>query len=341
MFNQLQWLINLVLENGKLCPKTIIFCNTLNEIAQVLNYLMMKLGDAVYCGTKSKENCLIGVYHSNSWSACKERLVASFKENGIKRIVIATSALSMGVNFPDIRYVVNWGPARTILDQLQEAGRAGRDRLQSDVVTFYHGQQLAHCEKEVKEFMCSSSCFRVAAFQSLDSSIKPLHPPHDCCNYCSSVCQCAGSKCSAEIPPFVSVSDSSEVEHREKRTVTPDDMCDVKLALMEVLNQSKEACSLDSTSTHGFSTQLVDDITKNCATIFSIDDITDNFPVFSFKDALTILEVIQEVFSDIPNFEENMTFFSKEQWVSLLPTDLSDFDFDIDCLESYDSDTDF
>ena len=63
--------------------------------------------------------------------------------------------------------------------------------------------------------------------------------------------------------------------------------------------------------------------------------------MFSFKDALTILEVIQEVFSDIPNFEENMTFFSKEQWVSLLPTDLSDFDFDIDCLESYDSDTDF
>ena len=197
MFDQLQWLINFVLENGKLCPKTIIFCNTLNEIAQVLNYLIMKLGDAVYCGTKSKENCLIGVYHSNSWSACKERLVASFKENGIKCIVIATSALSMGVNFPDIRYVVNWCPARTILDQLQEAARAGKDRLQSDVVVFYHGQQVAHCEKEVKEFVCSSGCFRVAAFQSLDSSIQPLHPFHDCCNYCRSVCQCAGSKINA------------------------------------------------------------------------------------------------------------------------------------------------
>lgn len=107
-------------------------------------------------------------------------------------------------NLPDIRYVVNWGLAKTILDQLQEARRVGRDRLQSYVVAFYHGQQLAHCEKEVKESTPSSGCFRVAAFQSLDNSIQPLHLhlPHDCCNYCSSVFQCAGSKCSAEIPPF-------------------------------------------------------------------------------------------------------------------------------------------
>lgn len=70
----------------------------------------------------------------------------------------------MGVNFPDIRYVVIVGPARTILDQLQEAGRAGGDRLQSDVVVFYHGKKLTHCEKKVKEFVRSSGCLRVAAF---------------------------------------------------------------------------------------------------------------------------------------------------------------------------------
>lgn len=54
--------------------------NFLQNLAQVLKSLMIKLGDAVYCGTKSKETCLIGVYHSNSWSACKERLVAFIKE---------------------------------------------------------------------------------------------------------------------------------------------------------------------------------------------------------------------------------------------------------------------
>ena len=56
----------------------------------------------------------------------------------------------------------------------------------------------------------------------------------------------------------MTVSDSSSVvENPQRRTVTPDDVHDAKLALMEVLNQSREACSLDSTSTHGFSTQLV------------------------------------------------------------------------------------
>ena len=34
----------------------------------------------------------------------------SFKENGKKRVVIASTALCMGINFPDIRYVIHWGP---------------------------------------------------------------------------------------------------------------------------------------------------------------------------------------------------------------------------------------
>lgn len=48
----------------------------------------------------------------------------------------------MGVNFLDIWYIVNWGPARSLLDQHQEAGRAGRDGLPSHVLIIYHGQQL-------------------------------------------------------------------------------------------------------------------------------------------------------------------------------------------------------
>ncbi|XP_068731882.1 uncharacterized protein [Montipora capricornis] len=336
MFQQLQWLVDLVLNKGTQCPKTIIFCNTLNEIASVVNYLMMKLGNAIYSGDKENKNCLIGIYHSNSWPASKERLVASFKENGVKRIVVATSALSMGINFPDIRYVINWGPARTILDQLQQAGRAGRDGLQSHIVVFYHGQQLGPCEKQVKEFVRAQGCYRVSAFQSLDNSIVPQQPLHGCCSYCSSNCQCGGTKCDGEILPFEIASESCEVEkHPHKRLVTSDDKHDVKVALMEVLSQSIELCSIDSTSTHGFSPQLVDDISNNCAIIFSVKDITENFPVFSLKDAIKILEVLQEIFFDIPNFEDTIAFFNnKEQFPTLLPLDVNNLDFDIDFSDS-------
>lgn len=59
----------------------------------------------------------------------------------------------MGVNFPDVCYIINFGRARTILDQHQQAGRAGRDGKLAHVIVIYHGQQVGPCEKEVKDFI--------------------------------------------------------------------------------------------------------------------------------------------------------------------------------------------
>lgn len=70
----------------------------------------------------------------------------------MKRVAIATMVLSMGVNFPDVRYVVLYGPARTLLDFHKEAGRAGRDGLSADVILYFYGQQLEHCEEDVRDF---------------------------------------------------------------------------------------------------------------------------------------------------------------------------------------------
>ena len=67
----MQWPIDLVLDEGEHCLKTIIFCNTLNKIASVVNYLTIKLGNAIYSGDKENKNCLIGIYDSNSWPASK------------------------------------------------------------------------------------------------------------------------------------------------------------------------------------------------------------------------------------------------------------------------------
>lgn len=57
-------------------------------------------------------------------------------------MVIAATALYMGINFPDIHYIINWGPPKTIIDQHQEAGRAGRDGLCAYVIVIYYGQKL-------------------------------------------------------------------------------------------------------------------------------------------------------------------------------------------------------
>jgi len=47
------------------------------------------------------------------------------KLNGIKRAVIATCALGMGINFPRVHYVVRYGPPTSIVDLMQQAGCGG------------------------------------------------------------------------------------------------------------------------------------------------------------------------------------------------------------------------
>ena len=44
-----------------------------------------------------------------------------------------------------------------------------------------------------------------------------------------------------------------------------------------------EGLSLDESSSHGFSMQLIEDIT-NSETIFTVQDLTFNFPVFSVSN---------------------------------------------------------
>ena len=86
-----------------------------------------------------------------TWSHAKEMIVSSLKNvhQSTKRIIIALIALSMGANFPDIEYIINWDPLRTLLDYHQEAGRAGRDGRKAHSIVTYHGQMAAQCETDV------------------------------------------------------------------------------------------------------------------------------------------------------------------------------------------------
>lgn len=302
---KLDWLITMCRTLGVNTPKTILFCNTLKDVASLVNHLMQKLGTSAFNPPSSRkpEDCILGIYHSLSWDKYKERLLADFKVNGKKRLVVATTALSMGINFPDIRYIINWGPARNLLDHHQEAGRAGRDRCQSDVVVIYHGQQLTHCEDEVKDFVKSNGCLRVASYKAFDSNIEPLQPGHNCCSYCCSVCLCAGAACVAEKLPFEEENTPATPQNQPEMTRS---VCDKdKSDLYEALLQLRETLVgsggvlFDEDASHGFSCELCKEIVENCSKIFTVEDLMTSFPVFSTLHAVKILEVFQEIFNDI------------------------------------------
>ena len=107
---KLDWLINEVKQKGEHFPKTIIFCNTLKDIASVVNLLLLKLDEHAYIPVASngRNDLIVGIFHSVSWPNYQEKLLNDFKMPTSKKIIIvANSALSMGVNFADVRYVIN------------------------------------------------------------------------------------------------------------------------------------------------------------------------------------------------------------------------------------------
>src|SRR5699024_4895593 len=70
-------------------------------------------------------------YHSRQVD--KAGVLARFRSSEV-HVIAATSALGMGVDIPDIRYIIHIGQPRTLLDYAQESGRAGRDGLCSEAV---------------------------------------------------------------------------------------------------------------------------------------------------------------------------------------------------------------
>jgi ATP-dependent DNA helicase RecQ len=102
----------------------IVYCTTTREVDSV--YLVMRQLDIP-----------AHRYHGKMTAAERVHEQEMYMKSGRRTVMVATSAFGLGIDKPDIRYIIHYQAPASLEQYVQEAGRAGRDGRRSDCILLY------------------------------------------------------------------------------------------------------------------------------------------------------------------------------------------------------------
>lgn len=184
-----------LLDLGIYMPRMIIFCRKYDECSSMYRLFKNFLGERFTHPPNSPDLAkyrLVDMYTRCTEARVKEEIVHSFSNvDGNLRVVIGTIAFGMGIDSPNVRLVVHWGPSTDIESYIQETGRGGRDGYVSQAVLFHSPSDYRFSSQSMVNYCTNTvSCCRQLLFREFDDDV--IHPCTKClcCNVCQLTCKC-------------------------------------------------------------------------------------------------------------------------------------------------------